>query len=72
MTKDIHRSLKKHMSYGTVTRSELPGDIEDYKITLIKQYYENVHLFSLRNLLRSSSNLHFSKNRVNHSRFFMS
>lgn len=39
MTKDMHRSLKKHMSYGTVTRSELPGDIEDYKITLIKQYY---------------------------------
>lgn len=33
------------MAYGTVTRNELPGDIEDYNITLIKQYFENVHPF---------------------------
>ena len=39
MAQDIHSKLKDNMSYGTVTRNELPGDIEDYTISLIKQYH---------------------------------
>ncbi len=50
MAQDIHAQLKNQMAYGTVTRNELPGDIEDYNITLIKQYFENVHPSLCRDL----------------------
>ncbi len=36
MSQDLHSKLVNNMAYGTATRGELPGDIEDYNVTLIK------------------------------------
>lgn len=39
---DFYERLKNAMAYGAVNRGELPGDIEDYKITLIREAQKKV------------------------------
>lgn len=44
MSNDLYNSLRNQMSYGTLTRGELPGDIEDYTVNLERRVYNNVSI----------------------------
>jgi hypothetical protein len=31
------------MAYGTLTKGELPGELEDYNVSLVRQYHRKVN-----------------------------
>lgn len=42
MDQSIDQTLMNSLAYGTVVRSEIPSDLDEYEVNLIKQTHEDV------------------------------
>jgi hypothetical protein len=42
MSNDLQKKIFNQMAYGAVSRGEIPLDLEDYSVSLVKQHFKNV------------------------------